>query len=138
MTTQSTRSRSRWPLALGLALAAAGCAPHVGGNASFPVLAKGKLPGYEPVAQVDEKRCSHVVLFIAWGEDQNHEALVTDLLERHKGDAIVDAELTYWQIPAFVYHQLCARVKGTVVRRSGGPVASAPTPVLAVAREVGR
>lgn len=114
-----------------------GCAPQIGGHASFPVLSKSSLPGYERVTQVDEKRCSHVILFFAgWGDDANHEALVTDLLQRHQGDAIADAELTYFSIPAFFYNQSCARVRGTVVRRVGGaapPPAGAPAappPVL--------
>ncbi len=110
----------------------AGCAPEIGGRASFPVLAKGSLSGFERVAEVDEKRCTHVVLFFfGWGDDSNHEALVTDLLEQHKGDAIENAELTFFSIPALVYNQSCARVRGTVVRRAGGgaaPVASPPAP----------
>ena len=120
----------------GAALAAAafggaGCAPEIGGRASFPVLSRTTLPNYyEPIATVDEKRCSHVLLFfVGWGEDENHEALVTDILSRHKGDAIADAELTFFSIPAVFYNQSCARVTGTVVRRSAGaavPVAPAP------------
>ncbi|MBX3230910.1 MAG: hypothetical protein KIT84_36235 [Labilithrix sp.] len=102
------------------ALALGACSPHVGGLASFPVLSKAPLAGYEKVADVDEKRCSHVVLFVGWGDDANHEALVTDLLQQHKGDAIANAELTFFSIPALVYNQRCARVRGTVVRRAGG------------------
>lgn len=78
-------------------------------------------PGFEKVADVDEKRCTHVVLFFwAWGEDPNHEALVTDILEKNNGDAIVNAELTFFYIPAILYNQSCAEVKGTVVRRTSG------------------
>lgn len=101
-------------------LALGGCSPHVGGLASFPVLSRAPLSGYEKVAVVDEKRCSHIVLFfVGWGEDSNHEALVTDLLTQHEGDAIADAELTFFSIPAFFYNQSCARVRGTVVRKVG-------------------
>jgi hypothetical protein len=111
-----------------------GCAPAIGGRASFPILSKAPLPGYAPVTTIDEKRCSHVVLFFAgWGEDSNHEALITDVLEKHKGDAIVDADLTFFSIPAFFYNQNCARVRGTVVRR----VAEAPAPAGAPAAPVG-
>ena len=106
---------------------AVGCAPAIGGRASFPILSKAPLPGYAPVTTIDEKRCSHVVLFFAgWGEDSNHEALITDVLQKHKGDAIVDAELTFFSIPAFFYNQSCARVKGTVVRRVAGEAPAAP------------
>lgn len=104
----------------------------MGGRASFPVVSKAKIPnGFEKVAEVDEERCSHsVLLFWAWGDDENHEALVTDILEAHHGDAIVDAELTFTFIPAILYNQSCARVKGTVVRRSSGstPSPAAPEP----------
>ncbi|HVH46301.1 MAG TPA: hypothetical protein VM925_28365 [Labilithrix sp.] len=117
-------------LLLGSAFASFGCAPEIGGRASFPVLSKATLPNYwEPVATVDEKRCTHVVLFFwGWGEDSNHEALVTDILSKHKGDAIADAELTFFSIPALVYHQNCARVTGTVVRRTAAGTAPASAP----------
>lgn len=98
------------------------------------MVSRAKIPsGFEKVADVDEKRCSHVVLFFwAWGDDSNHEALVTDILEKHHGDAIVDAELTFFYIPAIVYNQNCAEVKGTVVRRSSTSASpgadSAPQP----------
>jgi hypothetical protein len=103
-------------------LALAGCAPAMGGRASFPIISRTTLPSYyEPVTQVDEKRCMHHVFFlVAWGEDSNHEALVTDILEKYKGDAIADAEVTFFTIPAFFYNEQCARVQGTVVRRSAG------------------
>ena len=115
-------------------LATSGCAPEIGGRASFPVLSRTTLPSYyEPITTVDEKRCSHVLLFFfGWGEDSNHEALVTDILAKHKGDAIIDADLTFFAIPALVYNQNCARVSGTVVRRTGAAApatpASAPAP----------
>lgn len=111
-----------------------GCAPGLGGQASFPVVSKGGVPnGYEKVADVDEMRCSYnVLLFWAWGDDPSHEALVTDMLEQHKGDAIANAELTFFYIPAVLYNENCATLKGTVVRRSGvstpAPVESAPKP----------
>ena len=110
------------------ALAISGCAPEIGGRASFPVLSRTTLPNYyEPITTVDEKRCTHVVLFlVGWGQDANHEALVTDILAKHKGDAIADAELTFFSIPALFYNQSCARVTGTVVRRSGAPESTAP------------
>jgi hypothetical protein len=105
-----------------------GCAPGLGGRASFPVVSKAKIPeGFVKVADVDEERCSHIVLFFwAWGEDENHEALVTEVLEKYKGDAVVNAELTFTLIPAVVYQQSCAVLKGTVVRRASesAPVAS--------------
>jgi hypothetical protein len=113
--------RTARPLfALLFGLAAGGCAPAIGGRASFPLMSRATVSGYDqPVATVDEKRCSHIVLFLfAWGEDPNHEALVTDVLAKYKGDAITDAELTFYSIPAVVYTQQCARVTGTVVRRS--------------------
>src|SRR5688572_3896842 len=77
-----------------------GCAPTLAGKASFPVLSRASLPsGFEKVAEVDEQRCTHLALFFwSWGDDVNHEAIVTDLLEAHDGDAIADAELTYFQI----------------------------------------
>lgn len=124
------RRRGFVAAALASALAMSGCAPELGGRASFPVLSKATLPNYyEPITTVDEKRCSHVVLFLVhWGEDDNHEALVTDILAKHKGDAIIDADLTFFTIPALVYHQTCARVTGTVVRRTAGaPPASTAT-----------
>jgi hypothetical protein len=107
-------------LVLGSALSSIGCAPEIGGRASFPVLSRATLPNYyEPVTTIDEKRCTHVILFlVAWGEDPNHEALVSDLLSQYKGDAIADAELTFFSIPALVYTQSCARVRGTIVRRT--------------------
>lgn len=114
--------------------AMAGCAPAIGGLASFPLLSKGTLPNsYRPVAQVDESRCVQSVLFLfAWGEDSNHEAIVTDLLQRHQADAIVDAELTFTSVPAFVYTRDCARVTGTVVRRvARAQPLSAPEPAQA-------
>jgi hypothetical protein len=102
-----------------------GCAPGLGGRASFPVVSRANAPnGFEKVAPVDEMRCSYnVLLFWSWGDDANHEALVTDILEKHQGDAIADAELTFFYIPAVLYNQSCATVKGTVVRR---PRASTP------------
>jgi hypothetical protein len=102
-----------------------GCAPGLGGQASFPVVSRAGAPnGLEKVTQVDEMRCSYnVLLFWSWGDDANHEALVTDILEQHQGDAIADAELTFFYVPAVLYNQSCATVKGTVVRRPG---ASAP------------
>lgn len=102
------------------AVTSTGCAPEIGGRASFPILSEGSLPPtFEPVTKVDEKRCGHQVLFFwAWGDDPNHEALVTDILTKHKGDAIANAELTYFTIPAVLYNQGCARVRGTVVRRT--------------------
>jgi hypothetical protein len=121
---QKTR---RWfglgPMTVIAAMALAGCAPEIGGRASFPVLSKGTLGSYwEPIAQVNEKRCSHAILFIAgWGKDSNHEALVTDILAKHKGDAIIDADMTFFSVPAVFYNQQCARIRGTVVRRSGAP-----------------
>lgn len=110
-------------LLVGALLSLAGCAPEIGGRASFPVLSKTTLPNYyQPIAQVDEKRCSHVVMFlVAWGKDSNHEALVTDILAKHNGDAIIDADLTFFSIPALFYNQQCARIRGTVVRRTGSP-----------------
>lgn len=121
-------SRFWWSLALAASFGIFGCAPGLGGRASFPVVSKAKIPeGFVKVADVDEERCSHVVLFFwAWGDDQNHEALVTDMLEKYKGDAIIDAELTFTLIPALVYQQSCAVLKGTVVRRASGapPTAS--------------
>jgi hypothetical protein len=57
---------------------------------------------------------------------------VTDLLEAHEGDAITNAELTFFYIPAILYNQNCAVVKGTVVRRSSAsaqpPPESEPQP----------
>jgi len=119
-------SRFWWAGALLVLLGATGCAPGIGGRASFPVLSTAKIPpNFEKVADVEEERCTHIVLFFwAWGEDENHEALVTDVLEKHKGDAIINAELTFTSIPAILYNQTCAVLKGTVVRRSSG---SAPT-----------
>jgi hypothetical protein len=120
---------------LSCALLGSGCAPALGGAASFPIVSRTTLPNYyEPIATVDEKRCSHAVSFVGWGEDSNHEALVTDILSKHKGDAIINAKLTFFYIPAIVYYQSCARLVGTVVRRSVGvPAApgagSAPLPV---------
>src|SRR5690242_20011686 len=101
-----------WLTLCGAALLSTGCAPEIGGRASFPILSQGTLPpSFEPVTKVDEKRCGHVVLFFwAWGDDPNHEALVTDILTKHKGDAIANAELTYYSIPALLYNQGCARV----------------------------
>jgi hypothetical protein len=129
----ATASASVAALGVACALGNMGCAPAIGGSASFPVLSRTTLPNYfEPVATVDEKRCSHVVLFLfAWGDESNHEALVTDILTKHKGDAIADAELTFFSIPAIVYHQQCARVQGTVVRRTGAasPPAGRPPSV---------
>lgn len=109
-------------IALLLGAGLSGCAPAIGGQASFPVLSRGTLPaGFERVVAVDEERCAHAVLFFwVWGEDANHEALVTDILEQNGGDAIAEAELTYSSIPAVVYYELCARVKGTVVKRRPG------------------
>lgn len=111
-----------------LAASLLGCAPEIGGRASFPLLSKAALPApYEPVAEVDEKRCTHVVLFFwGWGEDANHEAVVTDILQKHRGDAIVNADMTFFAIPAFFYNKSCARVRGTVVRRAAAPAAPAP------------
>lgn len=104
-----------------------GCAPELGGRASFPLVGKGQLAGYERVAHIDEKRCTHVVLFfVAWGDDANHEALVTDVLAKYKGDAIQDANLTFFSIPAVFYTKQCARVTGTVVRRAGGAPPTQP------------
>jgi hypothetical protein len=116
-------------LAVAFALGGLGCAPEIGGRASFPLVSRTTLPNYyEPIATVDEKRCSHIAMFFfGWGDDSNHEALVTDILQTHKGDALIDAELTYFDIPAFFYYQSCARVQGTVVRRSAGP-ATSPQP----------
>jgi hypothetical protein len=115
-----TGSRSWWSFALLLLFGVFGCAPGLGGQASFPVVSKANIPsGFEKVAEVDEQRCSYgVLLFWAWGDDANHEALVTDILEKYKGDAIANAELTFFYIPAVLYNQSCAVVKGTVVRRS--------------------
>lgn len=119
----NARKRSALVGAALVALTAVGCAPEIGGRATFPVMSKGTLPGYTPVGQVDEKRCTHVVLFFAgWGEDANHEALITDILVKHQADAIGDAELTFFSIPAFFYNQSCARVRGTVLRRGAAGV----------------
>jgi hypothetical protein len=114
-----------------------GCAPGLGGQASFPVVSKAKIPdGYEKVADVDEQRCSYnVLLFWAWGDDPNHEALITDILEKNKGDAIANAELTFFYVPAILYNQSCAVVKGTVMRRSS---ASAPPAAEASQPEASR
>jgi hypothetical protein len=103
------------------------CAPEIGGKASFPLLSRAQpLAGYENVTTIDEKRCTHVILgLVAWGDDANHEALITDLLSKHKGDAIAYADLTFFSIPALFYNQNCARVTGTIVRRSGGGGAAA-------------
>jgi hypothetical protein len=116
-----------WAGALLALLGVSGCAPGIGGRASFPVLSTAKIPpNFEKVADVEETRCTHIVLFFwAWGEDENHEALVTEALEKHKGDALVDAELTFTNIPAIVYNQTCAVLKGTVVRRSSGSAQAA-------------
>ncbi len=117
-------SRCRTVIAF-VAFAASACTSELGGRASFPLVSRGLLSGTK-IADVDEERCSHQVLFFfAFGEDSNHEALVTDLLERHGGDAIVDAELTFTMIPALVYQNQCARVTGTVIRR-GGALSVAP------------
>jgi hypothetical protein len=117
---------------------AAGCAPEIGGRASFPILSRTTLPNYyEPITTVDEKRCTHAVLFFAvWGEDANHEALITDILSKHKGDALADAELTFFSVPAIFYTQQCARVSGTVVRRTAGAQSSAQPPGVAPAKPV--
>jgi len=132
MMVEGTGSRAWWAFAVVTLCGILGCAPGIGGRASFPVVSKAKIPdGFEKVAQVDESRCTHVVLFFwAWGEDANHEALVTDILEKYKGDAIAEAELTFFYIPAILYNQSCAEVKGTVVRRSssGAPPSSDTVP----------
>jgi hypothetical protein len=132
-------SRDRWwcrgraaLLAL-VALAAfvtSACTSELGGRASFPLVSAARLSGTK-IADVDEERCFHQVLFFfGFGEDSNHEALVTDLLERHGGDAIVNAELTFTLIPALVYQNQCARITGTVIRRgpavSVAPAAASP------------
>lgn len=136
----AARGAGSWLGALALAGALAGCAPEIGGRASFPILSKGALPGgYETVARVDEKRCTHVVLFIfGWGNDANHEALVTDILQEHKGDAIANADLTFHAIPAVFYNRQCARVRGDVIRRTaaaGLPPAPAPAAPEAPGKE---
>lgn len=120
-------------LAAACATGVAGCAPQLGGAASFPILGRAPLPGnYQPVATVDERRCWHQVVFFMWGDDQNHEAIVTDILAKYGGDAIADAELTYHSIPAVLYNRFCARVSGTVVRKTAPPpVAPAPAPAPA-------
>jgi hypothetical protein len=132
------RWRAWLPLLIGLCLLGplSACAPEIGGRASFPLLSRAPLPGYTPVSQVDEKRCTHIVLFlVGWGSDPNHEALVTEVLAKYSGDAIVDANLIFFSIPAIFYNQQCARVTGTVVRRAGSgasairgaaPLASTP------------
>jgi hypothetical protein len=127
-------SKFLWAGALLALLGVSGCAPGIGGRASFPVLSTAKVPpNFEKVADVEEQRCTHMVLFFwAWGEDENHEALVTEVLEKHKGDALINAELTFTQIPAILYNQTCAVLKGTVVRRSS---ASAPTASVANLQE---
>jgi len=130
-------SPSTWVLLAGLLV---GCAPGMGGRASFPVVSKAKAPaGFEKVADVDEKRCRYNVLFFwSWGEDENHEALVSEILEKNKGDAIVDAELTFFYIPAILYNQSCAEVKGTVVRRSSGSAPAEPAAEAAPEKEASR
>ncbi len=112
-----------------------GCAPEPGGRATFPLVSRSPLPShYVPVATIDEMRCEHMVLFlVGWGEDANHEALVTDVLKQYKGDAITNAELTFFSIPAIVYNQSCARIQGTVVKRSDtGPAGAGTPPPLSV------
>jgi hypothetical protein len=119
-------------LVLSCALAALGCAPEIGGRASFPVVSRKSLQGFERVATVDEMRCTHFVfIFAAWGDDPNHEALISDILSTHKGDAIADADLTFFSIPALLYNQQCARVQGTVVRRARGDAPPPPAPAPA-------
>jgi hypothetical protein len=127
-------SRFWWAGALLALLGLFGCAPGIGGRASFPVLSTAKIPpNFEKVADVEEQRCTHIVLFFwAWGEDENHEALVTDVLEKHQGDALINAELTFTSIPALVYNQTCAVLKGTVVRRSSASAKAASTANLQV------
>jgi hypothetical protein len=118
------------------AAASAACAPEIGGRASFPLLSRRPLPAaeYEKVATVDEQRCAHLVLFLfGWGDDANHEALVSDILAEHRGDLITDANLTFTQIPALFYYRTCAHVEGTVLRKKG---ASAPAPAPAAAEPV--
>jgi hypothetical protein len=132
-----TRALAQSVLAAACAIGVAGCAPELGGRASFPILSRAPMPGnYQPVATVDETRCWHQVLFFfGWGEDQSHEALVTDILAKYDGDAITHAELTYHAIPAILYNRGCARVMGTVVRKTAGPqaveapVSATPPPV---------
>jgi hypothetical protein len=123
-------SRCRALIALG-ALAMSACTSELGGRASFPLVSRGELSGTK-IADVDEERCSHQLLFFfAFGEDSNHEALVTDLLERHGGDAIVNAELTFTLLPALVYSNQCARITGTVIRRAGARSAAPAVPPAA-------
>ena len=110
----------RWALFLGFVLALSGCATGIGGQGSFPLVTRARVAGYERVAKVDETRCMHrLLLLFHWGEDANHEAIITDVLSDHDGDVLVDAELTFRLIPALLYDQYCARVTGTVARRTG-------------------
>jgi hypothetical protein len=109
-------------LAVAFVLALSGCATGIGGQGSFPLITRARFAGYESVAKVDETRCTHRLLILFnWGEDANHEAIITDVLADHDGDMLVDAELTYRLIPTIVYDQYCARVTGTVARRTGSP-----------------
>jgi hypothetical protein len=111
----------RWGTVLGVALSLTGCATGVGGAGTFPLVSRANPTGYERLAKVDETRCTHrLLLFFQWGDDANHEAIVTDVLAEHDGDAIVEAELTYRFIPTIIYDQYCARVTGSVARRTGG------------------
>jgi hypothetical protein len=109
------------------------CTSELGGRASFPLVTRGDPYGHEQVvAHVDEQRCHYgLLVFFAWGEDENHEALVTDLLEKYDGDAIVNAELTFTFVPAILYTQNCARIVGEVVRKghvAGQRNARSPAP----------
>jgi hypothetical protein len=113
-----SRPHSSRALFLALGLSLWGCTTALGGDASFPVMSRNPLPGYdERVASVEEERCSYLLLLVLWGEEANHEAVVTDLLARYDGDAITNAELTFEWVDALVYRHFCARVKGDIVRR---------------------
>jgi len=123
--TCSTGTIGRFILMLTMAGGVPACAPELGGRASFPLVSRSSLSAYERIAGVDEMRCAHnAVILVWWGDDANHEALISDILERYKGDAIGDAKLTFHSIPALLYNRLCARVEGTVLRRRG----TAPPP----------
>jgi hypothetical protein len=101
-----------------------GCGVHMMPSSSATLLAssiKKESGKVVPVGDVVlEEDCYSTALFylVGFGDHSpSHERLIAKILEQHKADVLLDADLSYteFHIP-FLYQSHCAKVKGQPAR----------------------
>lgn len=107
-----------------IAVPALGCGVHLMPSASATLLTQNMKKESGKVVPVGgvvmEKDCYSSVLFYLVGfgnHSPSHERLIAKILEKHKSDVLLDADLSYseYHIP-LLFKSRCAKVKGQPAR----------------------